>query len=172
MENFSNRSIDIDSLPNFEEVDYQTISSKYLVKSNIQTTIFLVIVLVGWTTFFYYQASITNLTMAMVAIFLYFSFRYWNNYKVQKTYGYALREKDILFRRGFFVNAVTVVPFNRIQHVSVSRDAIDKLLSISSVQVFTAGGSGSDINIPGLPPDLAVKLKEGLANKLTTNGGD
>lgn len=63
MENFSNRSIDIDSLPNFEEVDYQTISSKYLVKSNIQTTIFLVIVLVGWTTFFYYQASITNLTM-------------------------------------------------------------------------------------------------------------
>ncbi len=172
MENFSNHSIDINSLPNFEEVEFRSISSKYLIKSNIQTTIFLVIVLAGWAVFFYYQASMTNLIYGMIAIFLFFSFRFWNNYMVQKTYGYALREKDILFKRGFFVNTTTIVPFNRIQHVSVSRDAVDKLLNISSVQVFTAGGSGSDINIPGLQPDLAVKLKEGLANKLTTNGGE
>lgn len=170
MENFSNNTIDLNSLPNFEEVEFHPISGKYLIKSNIQTGIFLFIVLAGWGLFYYYQASTINLTLSILVIFLFFGFKFWNNYKVQNTYGYALREKDILFRRGFFVNATTVVPFNRIQHVSISRDALDKILDISSIQVFTAGGSGSDISIPGLRPDLALKLKEGLAKKLTANG--
>lgn len=170
MENFSNNIIDINSLPQYEDVEFQPISGRYLLKSNIQTGIFMVVVLVIWGFFFFYGANPYSLWLALFAILLYFAFRFWNNYKLQQNYGYALREKDILYRRGFMVSSTTVVPFNRVQHVSVSRDVLDKMLDLSSVQVFTAGGSGSDIGIPGLNPQLAVQLKDALAAKLSENG--
>lgn len=169
MENFRNETIDINLLPKFEEVEFTKISNKYLIKSNIQTGIFLVIIIIAWGVLWYYDAGMQNLLIAGVVIFLFFAFRFWNNYKMQRNYGYALREKDLLYRRGFLVNSVTVIPFNRIQHVSVSRDFIDKMLNISSLQIFTAGGGGSDVNIPGLKPQLAVNLKEALSSKLTAN---
>jgi len=169
MENFSNNPIDINSLPKFEEVEYTGISSKYLIKSNIQTGIFLLIVLITWGVLWYYDAGTQNLQIAAILIFLFFTFRFWNNFKMQRNYLYALRDNDILYRRGFLVNSVTVIPYNRIQHVSVSRDFIDKMLNISSLQIFTAGGGGSDVNIPGLKPDIAVNLKEALSKKLAAN---
>ncbi len=169
MENFSNDPIDINLLPKFEDVDYTGISGNYLIKSNIQTGIFLIFVLIAWGVFWYYDAGIQNLQLAAGIIILFFAFRFWNNYKMQANYGYALRDKDLLYRRGFIVNTVTVIPFNRIQHVSVSRDFFDKILNISSLQIFTAGGGGSDVNIPGLEPTLAVNLKEALSKKLSHN---
>lgn len=169
MENFTNHSIDPASLPQYEQVEFQPISGKYLLKVNIQTSIFMLVLFAGWGAAVYYEVDIFTLWMAMFAILLFFSFRFWNNYMLQKRYGYALREKDILYRRGFFVTSTTVLPFNRIQHASISRDVWDKFFNIASVQVFTAGGSGSDINIPGLRPERAQQLKEALAHKLSEN---
>src|SRR5690606_22944381 len=98
MENFSNEPIDINSLPRFEEVEYTGISNKYLIKSNIQTGIFLMIILIAWSVLWYYGAGTQNIRIAGVIIFLFFAIRLWNNYKMQKNYGYALREKDVLYR--------------------------------------------------------------------------
>ena len=81
--------------------------------------------------------------------------------------GYALREKDIVYKRGFIFNKTTIVPFNRVQHVSISRGVWDKILGISNLNIFTAGGSGSDITIPGLDPKMALQLKEALAVKIS-----
>lgn len=170
MDNFSNNTIDISSLPQFENVEFQQVSRKYLVKSNIQTGIFMIVLLSIWGGFLFYGANQYSIWISLFAILLYFSFRFWNNYKLQENYGYAVREKDIMYRRGFMVSSTTVIPLNRIQHVSISRDVLDKMLDISSVQVFTAGGSGSDISIPGLDPQLAVQVKEALAAKLSENG--
>lgn len=88
---------------------------------------------------------------------------------MQQTYAYALREKDILYRRGFILNKITVVPFNRIQHVTINRDIWDKRLNLSTLNIFTAGGSGSDIRIPGLEPELAMDLKDSLAKKIAVD---
>lgn len=169
MENFSNKSIDITSLPQFEEVAFQPISGKYLIKSNLQTGVFLCFVLIGWGVLFYFDFNPAQILILFIGIVLFFGFQFWNISRLQRNYGFALREKDILYKRGYLVNKTTVVPFNRIQHVSISRDILDKMLEISNLKVFTAGGSGSDISIPGLAPDIALKLKEALAVKLTEN---
>jgi membrane protein YdbS with pleckstrin-like domain len=100
-------------------------------------------------------------------IILFFVFRFWNNYKIQKSLGFAIRERDMIYKRGYIFNKTTVIPFNRVQHASISRDIWDKLLGISSLKIFTAGGSGSDIGIPGLQPELALKLKEAIAVKIS-----
>lgn len=170
MENFTNKSIDIAALPQIEEVDFQTISGKYLIKSNLQTGILACFVLIGWAVLFYFDINPNQLILLLAGIVLFFGFQFWNISRLQKNYGFALRDRDILYRRGYLVNKTTVVPFNRIQHASISRDVLDKMLEISTLKIFTAGGSGSDISIPGLAPDLALRLKDTLAVKLTSNG--
>jgi membrane protein YdbS with pleckstrin-like domain len=169
MENFTNQSIDIASLPQFEEVDFQPISKTYLIKSNFKNLLFLGAAMIGWVILFYFEITQIQLIILLIGIVLYFGFKFWNISRLQRNYGFALREKDILYRRGYLVNKTTVVPFNRIQHASISRDVLDKMLKISTLKIFTAGGSGSDIIIPGLAPDLALRLKEALAVKLTAN---
>lgn len=169
MDSFKNEAIDLDSLPRFEEVEFHPISRRYLVKLNLQAGLLFIFLLLGWAALFYYKVGAPYLWVVLAAIILLLAFKIWNNWKRQEKYGYSLREHDILYRRGFFIESVTIVPFNRIQHVSVSRDALDKILKISSVQIFTAGGSGSDINIPGLNPELAGSLKEALASRLVSN---
>lgn len=166
---FKNEVIDMEALPRFQDVAFHPISAKFLIKSMLQTGIFLIFLLVGWAALFYYELGAPFLIYGLAGIILIFAFKFWNNFKMQEKYGYALRERDILYKRGFFINSITILPFNRIQHVSVSRDALDKILKISSLQVFTAGGSGSDISIPGLNPELAARLKEALASRLTPN---
>lgn len=168
MENFTNPEIDIASLPDYEEVNFQAISRKYLVKSLIQTSSFMAVILIGWGALFYIQWT-PYIFLILIAIFLWFGFSFWNIFKLQQTYGFALREKDILYRRGFLTNKTTVVPFNRIQHVSTTRGILDKYLGITTLNIFTAGGSGSDIKIPGLTPDLALQMKESLSTKLTAD---
>ncbi|MBK5193642.1 MAG: PH domain-containing protein [Flavobacteriaceae bacterium] len=169
MENFTNKSIDITSLPQFEEVAFQSISKSYLIKSNLQNLVFLCVAMIGWAVLIYFDINQIQLIILLIGIVLYFGFKFWNISRLQKNYGFALREKDILYKRGYLVNKTTVVPFNRIQHASISRDVLDKMLKISTLNIFTAGGSGSDIRIPGLAPDLALRLKEALAVKLTAN---
>lgn len=167
MEQFENINIDPASLPKFEEAEFHPVLKQYLVKRNITTSISILIFSAGWAGFWYYNNNFPLLLTGLGLLLLLWFFRIWNNLKLQQNLGYSLREKDILFRRGFFVSRITVVPFNRIQHASISRDVLDKMLGISSLEIFTAGGSGSDIRIPGLPPELAKSLKESLAVKLS-----
>ena len=169
MENFTNKSIDIASLPQYEAVEFEPISKSYLIKSNLQNLLFLCVALIVWVVLFYFKINQIQLIILFIGIILYFGFKFWNISRLQKNYGFALREKDILYRSGYLVNITTVVPFNRIQHASISRDVLDKMLKISSLKIYTAGGSSSDIKISGLAPDLALQLKEALAEKLTAN---
>lgn len=81
--------------------------------------------------------------------------------------GYLVREQDISFQRGLITYKLTTVPFNRIQHVEVNQGVIAKLLKLSSVKIYTAGGSMSDLSIPGLPVSEAHKLKAFLSDKIS-----
>lgn len=168
VEPFTNSTIDIDSLPRFENVHFETISKKYLAKNFVTLSIWLIIFGVGWGIFVSFQSRfLLNLGLGL-ALLLFFIFCYVNAFLAQKKYGYALREKDILYRRGYLVTKVTVIPFNRIQHVTTSQGLVEKFFKIARLKLFTAGGQGSDISIPGLSPQMADDLKEAVAKKLRT----
>ena len=63
---------------------------------------------------------------------------------------YALRDKDISYKSGVFVKTITTVPFSRIQHVEIDQGPISRFLGLSSLTVFTAGDSSSDLEISGI----------------------
>lgn len=166
MQDFTNNSIDLASLPDYREIDFRPISTKYLTKSLLQLGITFLILSAGWAMLFFFEISNLYRWFSLGILLAFFTFFFWNTVQLQKNYGFALREKDILYRRGFLVNKITVVPFNRIQHVSTTRGILDKKLGIATLNIFTAGGSGSDIKIPGLEPELAFRLKEAVAINL------
>ena len=167
-ENFSNFQVDVTSLPKFNEVHLQPISKKYLVKLQVGTTISLLFLILGFTMAFYFLPPDLNpyLWAGIAFVVLIFGWTFFNNIMYVNRSGYALREQDIIFKRGFLFERITVVPFNRIQHVSVERSFLDKMLKIATVKVFTAGGSGSDINIPGVIPTTATSLKEEISSRI------
>lgn len=73
---------------------------------------------------------------------------------------YALRERDITYQRGLLLRTVTSVPFNRLQHAEVTQGVAERAMKLASLKVYTAGGSGSDLSIPGLPLQRAYELKD------------
>ncbi len=78
--------------------------------------------------------------------------------------GYALRKHDISYRKGWFFRSLLSIPFNRVQHCEVKQGPIESLFGMASLKVFTAGGSGSDMKIPGLSPDKAKSLRSHITN--------
>ncbi|MGY5850526.1 PH domain-containing protein [Salegentibacter sp. F14] len=166
---FSNQQIDLASLPKYETVALSSVSSKYLVKMNIQTGILMLILFIALGLFWFFQPGTFRPGLIFILILIVFLLRFWNNYKLLQSLGYALREKDIIYKRGFLFSKTTVIPFNRVQHASISRGIWDKVLNISSLNIFTAGGSGSDIVIPGLAPEMALRLKEAIAVKISSD---
>ncbi|HEY9185884.1 MAG TPA: PH domain-containing protein [Salegentibacter sp.] len=166
---FSNNQIDLATLPKYESVAFSSVSPKYLIKMNIQTGIFMLVLFIMLGVFWFFQLNPVQTWLIFAIILIAFIFRFWNNYKLLKTLGYAIREKDIIYRRGFIFNKTTLIPFNRVQHASISRGVWDKVLGISSLNIFTAGGSGSDIIIPGLDPQMAQQLKEAIAVKISND---
>lgn len=170
MDSFSNQEIDIATLPQYETVKFHSISRQFLKRVLLEMAISMGFLLIGLGVYIYFQPINWLTYLAVGLLVLIFSFRIWNILKMQDTYGYSIREKDIIYTRGFIFSKTTVVPFNRIQHATISRGVLDKFFGIATLNIFTAGGSGSDIKIPGLEPELAIRLKESLAKKISEDG--
>ncbi|NNK81409.1 MAG: PH domain-containing protein [Flavobacteriales bacterium] len=83
--------------------------------------------------------------------------------------GYLVREHDISYKSGLIFRDVVTVPYNRIQHSEVSHGPIERMMSLSTLKIFTAGGSSSDLAIHGLDPEEAEKIKEWLTQKAASH---
>jgi membrane protein YdbS with pleckstrin-like domain len=76
--------------------------------------------------------------------------------------GYAIRQHDITYKKGWLFFSKTTVPFNRIQHGEIVQGPIAQLFELSELRLFTAGGSVSDLPIGGLPYEEAQRLREAV----------
>ncbi|MDT0677414.1 PH domain-containing protein [Autumnicola musiva] len=168
---FQNKIVAPESLPGFQDVPYNPLSRKLLSKHFVQISVWMLAVFSFCGYMFFNQQRDELIAGIAIGAILIFCFLYINAWKMQKVYGYCLRERDIIYRRGYITTSTTVISFNRIQHVSISRGILDKFLNISTLKIFTAGGSGSDISIPGLAPEIAQNLKEALIQKISEDDG-
>ena len=94
-----------------------------------------------------------------IAWLVLFIVRFWLiglNFKRQ---AYALREFDLLYRKGVIFRHLLAIPFNRVQHCEIKQGPIARAFGLSTLEIYTAGGQSSDLAIPGLPADTAAQLK-------------
>lgn len=170
---FTNAEISIETLPQFQNVSFNSISNRLRNKFILQNTILLFIVF-GSAIGYYFRkpenAELGLFFFLIIGILIFILIlRYVNIYLKQKTYGYSLRDKDVIFRSGYIVIRTIVIPYNRIQHVSIHRSFLDKAFKISSLKIYTAGGNSSDMIIPGLEPEIAIQINEMITQKISEN---
>ena len=75
--------------------------------------------------------------------------------------GYALRDDDLLFRRGIMWTRVVAVPYGRMQLVDINRGPLARAVGLSELKLVTAAAA-SHITIPGLPEADAETLRDRL----------
>ena len=74
--------------------------------------------------------------------------------------GFLVRERDVVYRSGWWTTQVLAVPFSRIQHSEIQQGALGKLLGFCSLKLFTEGAIGANLNIPELPPETARNIRQ------------
>ncbi len=160
---FSNLEIDLDGLPKTETIDYQQLSPAYPRVSYIGNLIFFAIFLGGLLGTINFSEAGNYLAFQYGSLIFWFLWLVLAMWLVRRSYqiqGYALREKDIIHRKGVVFRRTTVIPFNRVQHCEVKQGPIERAFDLHTLEIYTAGGQSSDLSIPGLQGELAQQLKE------------
>lgn len=170
MENFSNSVLLPENLPEVLQDDFNPLNSSYLKIIYIRITIFTMLLAGGITAFLLFSEEEIP-TLVLVAIIAVPAVLILYSLVISKLgfpkKGYLLREKDISYKTGLIFYKQISVTFNRIQHVEVSQGILAKMFGLSSVKIFTAGGSASDLSIPGLLTADAQKLKDFISEKIS-----
>ncbi|MCR5862468.1 PH domain-containing protein [Flavobacterium sp. J372] len=173
MENFSNETIDVATLPKFEETALAGLEPAYwkVVLFNIALT-FLIIASAAYLVFYFADnlpvqfwivavAFFTGLLLSVIIAMISF-----------KNKGYAFREHDIIYRTGAIAISTHIIPYNRIQHAALHEGFISRKLGLAAVEIFTAGGDGSDMKIPGLKKAQAENLRQLIVGKIIKQSAD
>jgi uncharacterized protein len=167
MENFTNETIDTKLLPKFEAVVYSKLHPSYWKINLIYIAIVSIILSVGAYLIPIlnkelepYQIQLMILALVLIGLILFFSrFAF-----VKK--GFAFRQHDVLFCSGVIATNTIVIPYNRIQHVSLHEGILSRFFGLAKIEIFTAGGSSSDIEIPGILKEEAENIKQLLMGKI------
>lgn len=169
-EEFSNQVVLPDLLAPIEVQEFEELEPKYKLINQISSAIILVIALTGF--FLFTMVSTENIPLPIligvpfIFVVIFVSRLAFVILGFPKK-GYLLREHDVSYRSGLLIYKLTTIPFNRIQHVEVSQNMVEKSFGLSRVKVFTAGGSVSDLSIPGLLPEKAHQIKAFLLSKVS-----
>ncbi len=159
-----NLQLSLDDIPSLKDVEYQGHPKDYRDQRLISLMIFMLVLSAAWIIplISYFTARVP----AKVSLII---FGIWTliliisliaEIKGFMKRGYALREHDITYRKGYFFHSQTTVPFNRIQHSETSQGPFSRAFNIMSLKIFTAGGAASDLRIRGLRPEEAERLKD------------
>lgn len=158
MELFSNMQIDVNTLPKSEDLELIPISPKYfyIIVFNIFLVYFILVGTLLGLYFFANASDIQSLIWYVISVlFILFLISLALGYLGFKKRKYAIREKDMTYSHGYIVHNIITLPYNRIQHIEIARSFLARKLGLSTLKIYSAGQSGGDIAIKGLPKTTA-----------------
>lgn len=166
----SNSQINPTNLAQVSTITFQPLAQQAKLESIVSTLIFWLPVAIATLAvlYFYLKLALTiwllccGAVTVVLLLLLYFAIK-----DVAMT-GFALREQDFVLKRGVIWRKLTVVPFNRIQHIELQRGPIERKLELATLKLYTAGGSGSDLDISGLNAQQAKQLKQHILSFISS----
>lgn len=163
---FTNPQVISNNLPSWEEIEFEPLAPNApwppFWSGSLSAALFL-----GAATTAVFTTPLTLFTYIVIALsgLALFALAQWHSFTEHKRRGVALRDKDIAFKKGLFWRQHTLLPFNRVQHIEIHRGPIERKLGLSSLRLFTAGGTGVDLQISGLEKERAERIKEFILDK-------
>lgn len=167
MGDFTNETIDTTQLPKFQEVEFFVLHPNYWKVILIGLSVFFLIAGIGVGLALYFNEKlllfITELGISYAILLLLVIFFSRLSFKKK---GFAFRTHDVLFRHGIIATNTLVIPYNRVQHVALHEGLLSRFFGLAKIEIFTAGGSSSDIEIPGIAKEQAENIKQLLMGKI------
>jgi membrane protein YdbS with pleckstrin-like domain len=160
---FSNTEIDISTLPKAEETNLIPIDERYYTVITYYRVfywfvLFLITLIAVILNSQFHSWLMAGIISAVFAFLCFLNFRL--SYLSFKNKAYAIREHDILYQTGWINKSLHVCPFNRIQHCTVNAGVFERDLGISKLKIYSAGTTGSDIEVPGLTQEEANTMRD------------
>lgn len=176
---FTNPQIAADALPNAEKLDWQPLHARFVLRLQVGTMI-RVAVFAGIGAGVHYVVATGALAalltaapwLALVAWGLFGALSLWAvawPAIAVPRHGYAVREKDILYRSGVLWRSVRAIPFNRVQHTKTDSTPLDRRFGLANLSVFPAGGGGHKIR--GLGLKTAERLRTYVSARIEAEAG-
>lgn len=157
--------VGLDQLADVEKIEFSPLAANYpkynIIKSLIVlATIFtpaLVILTLANVPF------VLHVAVAMIPIAVYVI---WCSREAALCSEIAMRQSDILLRRGIFWKSLISLPFKRVQHIDLTHGPLERKFSLASLKLFTAGGSRADLIIHGLEKEKAEQLRAHILKQI------
>lgn len=84
-----------------------------------------------------------------------------------RRWGYYEGERGIRIASGLIVRRDTIVPYDRVQHIDVSRGPIERSFGVSTLTLHTAGSYNSTVDLPGLAIDEANRMRDEIRSYIS-----
>ena len=164
---FSNTSISPEDLPSVEFLEYQPLHPEYRQIMILRVLVFNAVLLVGLILYVAFNGVALHwIGVIGISFLLLVGVQILIAYRNFAYKGYAIRQHDLVYTSGWLFRKWTAISFNRIQHSEVSQGLIERMFDLSTLEVFTAGGSSSDLKIGGLPDKTAHQLRNFITKKI------
>lgn len=166
---FSNAQLSVDDIPRVEDVKLTPIAKSFLYVIAINKFIWISLVIglltiakysiqkEGFQHYFWYIFTLVVIVLMLNTLMALMAF---------KKRKYAIREQDVIYAHGLWVHSLVTVPISRIQHIEESRSWLARQFDLAALNLYTAGESGSDLSIKGLPYADAKQLKEFISERI------
>lgn len=166
---FENNQLPSQHLPSIDDIQFESLELNYQKVSIYFTAFFFIAAIIIYLGIGIFVEELFASPLIWIVVggwILVASFFIFLSYRSYFYEGFALRQKDVVYKSGMWFRSTIIVPFNRVQHCEINQGPIDRYFGLSELSLFTAGGSSSDLNIPGLSQETAAKLKQFITNKV------
>lgn len=166
---FLNEPVQAESLPRAEDIPFTSLSPDYRKVLRLEWVIAFAILLLALAIIFFFVKPLQQplwIAIAATGWLLLATTWFILMEKSLVSKGYAIRDKDVIYRSGWLIQKTHTCPFNRIQHSTVTMGPLERKFGLARLVLFTAGPSAADISIPGLTESTAQSLKEWITKKI------
>lgn len=167
MHDFTNEKLDTAQLPRYEEVQLTSLHPKYWWVLLLNFSVVFLIIGIALGLIWYNSEEFQSFGLYFVGG--YFTFLLLSLLLTSIAYkkkAFAFRNHDVIYRSGIIATNTMVIPYNRVQHVALHEGFIARIFGLAKVEIFTAGGNASDLEIPGIAKEEAENIKQLLMGKI------
>ncbi len=168
---FANTQIDLAGLPRVADVTWSPLERAYLRVQMWSLYLFRLLIL----GIFLFTAGVQGdmpwwlmgvISGGWILLLLLSTFLVYRGFRIK---GYAVRNHDLMYRSGLLFRKTTVIPYSRIQHSEVHQGVIERQFGLARLAIYTAGGSQSDLTIPGLTKERAEQMRTFVSEKVASD---
>ena len=160
---YNNPHIPIAAIPQYQEIPLQRIEPDYKKVLWFNWTIAYLFITGLTVLIFITNEKIQKAWIITLAVFVFMSSIALVIASIEigfKNRSWALRDKDIIFKKGWLFQSTHIVPFAKVQHCILKTGPIGRRYNLASLRFMTAASHQRDISINGLSLEDAEKIKE------------